>query len=132
MAGVSGPADDPASRGTDRRPLDCQTRRTLLEPDAARVASPVLRRARRREAPGLSDQGRRSRDGRSPPGSSRADEDADCNGGERLAWPDASVSKGWLSARRRRLVTRSEADWDGVAQPKVQRTLGIRVTQTSA
>src|ERR1039458_8033064 len=99
MAGVSGPADDPASRGTDRRPLDCQTRRTLLEPDAARVASPVLRRARRREAPGLSDQGRRSRDGRSPPGSSRADEDADCNGGERLAWPDASVSKGSTTGR---------------------------------
>ena len=51
----SGPADDPTSRWTDRRPLGCQTRRTLLEPDAVKVARPVLRRARRREAPGLSD-----------------------------------------------------------------------------
>jgi hypothetical protein len=45
-------------RWTDRRSLDCQTRRTLLEPDAAKVASPVLRRARRREAPGLSEYAR--------------------------------------------------------------------------
>ena len=52
---MSGPADDPTSRWTDRRPLGCQTRRTLLEPDAVKVARPVLRRARRREAPGLSD-----------------------------------------------------------------------------
>ena len=49
-------SDDPTSRWTDRRPLGCQTRRTLLEPDAVKVARPVLRRARRREAPGLSDQ----------------------------------------------------------------------------
>ena len=32
-----------------------QTRRALLEPDAVKVACPVLRRAQRREALGLSD-----------------------------------------------------------------------------
>jgi len=36
----------------------------LLEPDAVKVARPVLRRARRREAPGLSDQSDRERGGK--------------------------------------------------------------------
>ncbi len=55
---VNGPADDSlqVERSYDVAPPDLED---LLEPDAGRLASPVPRGARRREAPGLPDRSSR-------------------------------------------------------------------------
>ena len=53
MVVVNGPADDPLEVGADRTTSPHRTYTGLLEPDAVKVASPVLRGAGRSNASGL-------------------------------------------------------------------------------
>jgi hypothetical protein len=56
---VNGPADDPHVDRADRKAERQQTSHGWLEPDAVKVARPVLRGAGRRKALGLPDSSAR-------------------------------------------------------------------------